>query len=241
MTVLEMHNEFRLLLDKADGGASPSFLNAEIDTLLNIAQDKFIAKRAFGNNIRRTSFEEDQKRRDDLRGVVWYKKLGPSSMVVDADKPNSKIVELPSSYRHMLSEQAMISYTKDGNIISKRVGVKPIAHDRLNKIMDDPFNKPTNDTVYRLDVGPPSGESTVKRYVELLTASGTQINEYYIRYIMNPDQIASPNSLASVSGTSCKLAEHTHREIVRMAVLEALENIESPRYQSSKIELNEIE
>ena len=42
-------------------------------------------------------------------------------------------------------------------------------------------------------------------------------------------------------GQDCDLAKHTHREIVRMAVVEALEGIESPRYQSSKIELNEIE
>ena len=92
-------------------------------------------------------------------------------------------------------------------------------------MIDDPFNNLTSNSVYRLDY---SGNS-----FELISLD--RINSYHLRYIKVPQ----PVSLAS--GHNCPLADHTHREIVRMAVLEALENIESPRYQSSKIELNEIE
>ena len=57
-------------MDKGDSFDAPSFLEEEIDSFLNISQEKFISKRAFGNNTRRTNFEEDQKRRDDLRTLI---------------------------------------------------------------------------------------------------------------------------------------------------------------------------
>ena len=55
----------------------------------------------------------------------------------------------------------------------------------------------------------------------------SKINSYY--------QDLLPREIKSKQG--CILAKHTHLEIVRMAVVEALENVEQPRYQTSKIEL----
>ena len=225
MTITEMHSEFKLLMDKADGGGSPSFLSTEIDKFLNAAIERFVSKRAFGNNPRRTGFEEDQKRRDDLRNLIVTD--SSFSLTSDGLKPNSILVSLPTNYRHALNEEVWVTVL--GEDSGRRIGVKPITHDRYNKIVDDPFNKPDKNTIYRLDYG---GDT-----VELIAAVGTYINKYYLRYLKNPavvDGVSTPN-------VSCDLADHTHREIVRMAVVEALENIEDPRYQSSKIELNEIE
>jgi hypothetical protein len=221
MTRLEMHAEFKLLMDKGDSLDAPSFLETEIDSFLNISQDKFISKRAFGNNPRRTTFEEDQKRRDDLRNLIKNGVITPSSYDSALNKPNGLFFELPTDYRHAINEEAL---TED----SHRISVKPVTHDRYNKIIDDPFNKPTLKSVYRLDY---SGDLH-----ELICES--IISEYHLRYIANPPEIAP-----DIDGVAqdCILADHTHREIVKMAVLEALENVEQPRYQSSKLELNEIE
>ena len=193
MTRAEMHTEFKLLMDKSGEGGSPSFLASEIDSFLNIAQEKFISKRAFGNNPRRTSFEENQKRRDDLRNLISNEAI--TSFVTDltASKPNGVFALLPNDYRHSINEEATI-YTGDNSTATRRVSVKPITHDRYNKIINDPFNKP---------------------------------------------DIKTPTKIAQNS--ACILATHTHKELVKMAVVDALENVEQPRYQSSKIELNEIE
>jgi len=220
MTAAQMISEFKLLMDKAD---SPSFLDSEIYTFLNAAVERFISKRAFGNNPRRTGFDEDQKRRDDLRNIIAF--TSSFLLTTVGDKPNSKVVALPNDYRHAINEEATITYVKNGNNISKRVGVKPITHDRYNKILDDPFNKPNKESVYRLEAG--------EDKIELIVGQGVTLSTYYLRYLKTPAAIAL--------GVPCILADHTHREIVRMAVLEALENTENPRYQSSKIELNEIE
>ena len=223
MTRVEMHAEFKFLMDKIDSSANPLFLEGEIDTLLNISQDKFITKRAFGNNPRRTSFEEDQKRRDDLRTLIKQENISAVSTATNA-KPNAAHFALPDDYRHAINEEADIS-TSGQDV--KRVGVTPITHDRYNKIIDDPFNKPHKNTVYRLGFGDDGN------ICELIHGADQSIGTYYLRYLKEADAIATD--------ADCILPNHTHREIVRMAVVEALEGIESPRYQTSKIELNEIE
>jgi len=125
-----------------------------------------------------------------------------------------------------INEEATI-YIVVNLVASRRVSVKPITHDRYNKIIDDPFNKPHKNTVYRLGFGDNGN------ICELVHGEDQKISLYYLRYLKEPLQIASDQN--------CILPDHTHREIIRMAVVEALEGIESPRYQSSKIELNEIE
>jgi len=227
MNRASMHIEFKLLMDKAGEGGAPSFTTSEIDRFLNMSQDRFVTKRAFGNNPRRTGFEEDQKRRDDLRVLINEEHL---TLAADSDvnKPNAAFYNLPTNYRHSIQEEAFI-ITEGVSDSGRRVSVKPITHDRYNKIINDPFNKPDKDTVYRLGYG----GSTHGNHVELICGENQSVSIYYLRYLKNPPQISTDQD--------CVLAEHTHREIIRMAVVDALETVEQPRYQSSKIELNEIE
>ena len=217
MTRDEMHSEFKLLMDKGESFDAPSFLGSEIDAFLNIAQEKFIAKRAFSNNVRRTGFEEDQKRRDDLRNLITNAIISPLP-VTNNNKPNGHFALLPADYRHTIQEDALLS-------TGMRVGVTPLTHDRYNKVINDPFNRPDSGTVYRLDYN--------SNNHELICGNGITVTKYYLRYIANPKAINITSN--------CVLADHTHKEIVKMAVVEALENVEQPRYQTSKIELNEIE
>jgi len=218
-----MHLEFRLLMDKADSGSAPSYLTTEIDSFLNAAIEKFITKRMFGNNPRKTMFEEDQKRRDDLRNLIKNYEVSPIANIAD-NKDGGQFVYLPADYRHSLSEECTLLSNP-----LKKVSVKPLTYDRYNKVVNDPFNKVSSKLVYRLDY---LGDK-----IELISTGG--VSKYYLRYIIVPEPVilAQGDTLS----VSCSLAEHTHREIVRMAVVEALENIEDPRYQSSKIELNELE
>ena len=235
MTGAEMQAEFRLMIDKGDSFDVPSFLESEIDTFLSIAQDKFITKRAFGNNVRKTVFEEDQKRRDDLRTLITSALPTINETGGINNKPNGAFALLPEDYRHSINEEAEI-YTIGDSGNTRRVSVKPITHDRYNKIIDDPFNKPEKNTVYRLGFGSQSGQAVSNR-VELICGEGQAVSIYFLRYLKHaPDIVSFGDGVQN-----CILPDHTHREIVRMAVVEALENIEQPRYQSSKIELNEIE
>ena len=209
-------------MDKADSGSAPAFLSAEVDLFLNAAIDRFITKRMFGNNVRKTGFEEDQKRRDDLRNLIKDYAETPNVATSD-NKDGGQFIGLPDDYRHALSEECTLNYG------DPRIPVQPLTYDRYTKVMDDPFKRISNKIAYRLDY---SGDT-----FEII-ALGT-VHKYHLRYVSTPTSVIL-NTGDGVS-VDCSLAEYTHREIVRMAVLEALENIEDPRYQSSKTELNEIE
>ena len=230
MNITNMHTEFKLLMDKSDAAGAPNFLSLEIDRFLNAAIEKFITKRAFGNNPRRLGFEEDQKRRDDLRELVGTYSISIEDTGEDDDnKPNGVFVELPEDYRHAINEEGTMTIGE----VDHRVGIKPITHDRYNKIINDPFNKPNKKSLYRLDVA--KAEDSNAGRVEIIIPAGYKLSTYMLRYLKTHVKVDKTDSV------DCNLAEHTHREIVRMAVVEALQNVEDPRYQSGKIELNELE
>lgn len=226
MTIDLMHIEFGVLMDKVASGAAPSFLVTEVDLFLNSAIDRFVAKRAFGNNPRKESFEDSQKRRDDLRNLMATSIIDPSTVDLTTNKPNGLFFTLPADYRHSIQEEVIARMEDEDE--DRRVPVKPITHARYNKIIADPFNRPNRNNVYRLDHGVDQ--------VELICLSGDVMETYHLRYLKNPAVVNNVGTLVN-----CDLAAHTHREIIRMAVLDAFQNIEDPRYQTGKGELNDIE
>lgn len=134
--------------------------------------------------------------------------------------------------------QDVTTYTGTGEVYEAtqdKIDVKPIQHDDYNRLKNDPFNKPTFEESYkelhRLEIG---------EYIEVLFPDTDYVfSEFILRYVREPRRISL--TLPAPSGTDCELADHTHQEIVDMAVSSMLENIESQRYQSHLNELNKLE
>ena len=127
------------------------------------------------------------------------------------------------------------TYTGTGSVYEAkqdRVDSKPMQHDDYNKIVSDPFNRPILDE---------KGKSLLRRLefqskFEIIFPHDDYVfDSYILRYIRKPQRISL--SLA----TDCELADHTHQEIVEMAVSSMLENTESGRYQSNLNELSKLE
>lgn len=292
MTITEMHQFFKVGVDKSESFSYPSFQSEEIDYFLNKAQERFIKQRYGINNLKGQGFEQTQKRTDDIREVIMYnnssslgKYLNGSN--TDDNKPYAKYYTLPNTapssvtdsgdvYWFSIQEEAEVvytdatssSYTINSAVIpsgtyivtetlsydsvtyytgesfvfsgasfsgtkgtfkstkSKRVGVKPIQHDDYNKIVNDPFNKPNHDQAVRLMLGDK---------VEIITGAEFDITKFYMRYVRKPLAVDFANTV------DCELANHTHEEIVDLAVSIALEDIESGRYQTHLNELNKNE
>tara|TARA_R110000744_G_scaffold260846_1_gene375741 strand:+ start:5887 stop:6585 length:699 start_codon:yes stop_codon:yes gene_type:complete len=227
MTIAEMHIQFKVGLDKTDSLNYPNFEPEEIDLWLNKAQDKFIKTR-YSHDVKGETFEETQKRTDDLREVVVQVDLGPAGNQGFA-KPNGVLFQLPDGtfggipvYWFAVNEECEITYTNcaDNPVVHRR-DVKPVQHDDYNKMVGDPFNKPSKHTVMRLMFG---GNA------ELVGDGTYTINKYILRYIKRPEQMELANN------NNCELAEHTHSEITTMAVGMALENTANPRFQTHMIE-----
>ena len=117
--------------------------------------------------------------------------------------------------------------TKRDNLLEpqKKVTCKYIQHDDLN-VLYDPFNTTTHKypkyTIQENFIDVYSDVRFIPIFVELT----------YIRH---------PKKLNRIDGVGCELPEHTHQEIVEMAVKSILETIESPRYQTQSMENMESE
>lgn len=215
MTIAQLHQEFKFRLDKLDALNYPNFLPEEIDLILNNAQDRLIKQRYGFNNAKRQSFEETQKRTEDLKNITENIILTPLAYSVNNIDTNARFVNLPTNHWFTIQERAGITCTNCGTPITQRVEVIPITHLEVSKSLRDPFAKPNNEKVLRLMI---AGK------VELI--SNCTIVNYQLRYLRQPVKM-------SLSGNiTCELSEHIHNELVDTAVSIALEGIEGKRTQS---------
>jgi hypothetical protein len=230
MTIAQMHLAWRMQLDKSGSLELPSFLPEEIDFWLNAAANKF-AKIRYTGSDKGLGFEENLKRTEDLKTLIIDDDLIP---VAGTLRPNSWVCDASALDRKwfILGEEVDIHYTKLGEVnhSTKRQGVTQCTIDTYRSHIDDPYSE----HILHYEEAKPL-RLVYQDYIELVTDGNYTITKYYIRFLRKPAE------MSLVGSDNCDLPEHTHDEIVLMAVSMALENIEQPRYQSQMNELNKIE
>lgn len=218
MTIQEVHQEFKFRLDKMDSFNYPNLLPEEIDLLLNNAQDVFVKQRYGITNTKKQGLEDTQKRTEDLKSLVRNAVLVPIANSSENIDDNAQFVILPQDHWFIIEERCKITYTNCNNeLVSDRVYTKDINHDEFNDVISNPFQKPNLEKCVRL---------MENGKVEILHSPLATLNEYHLRYIKKPVRVDLTSS------TTFELSEHTHTEIVSIAVDIALENIESKRLQT---------
>ena len=107
-----------------------------------------------------------------------------------------------------------------------RTNCKFSQQDDIYAILDDPFNSTS-----------PTGilYTVQETFLDLYTNNTFIPNSVQIKYIRKPAAISRR------FGVGCELPEHTHHEVVEMAVKSILEGFESPRYQTQSREVQESE
>lgn len=240
MTISEMHIAFDLLLDKTNSLQYPSFLPEEKDFWINQAIRKFSKTRYSGTNSKREGFEQSQKRIDDLRTLV--RELTIPCTTVGAIKPNAYVLTngftnalfTTTPYWLSLGEEVDIhfipSLTANKTPITKRVGVTSATANDYRWKLDDP----TAAYILHYDEARPL-RLFYNDTIEFITDGNYSVTNAYIRFLKKPTTV----SLSTL--VSCDLPEHTHDEVVSLAVQMALENIEQPRLESYSQEVNTME
>jgi len=220
MTPRQMQNEFELGVNRYDSKAIVE--SHVIFHWLNEAQIILVKTRYSGNNPKGESFEQTQKRTDDLRTLVKEANVTTSTT---GEKPNSTKWELPSDYLLTLGEEATIEV--EGT--SKRVGVKECTVDTYRPELENPFSEHIlhykNAQPLRLFIGDD---------VELITDGNYTVTSYHLRYLKLPNKIL-------LGGADCELPEHMHTEIVDKAVSLYLASDGDPLLQVAAAKMQEIE
>lgn len=107
-----------------------------------------------------------------------------------------------------------------------RTNCKFSQQDDIYALLDDPFNSTSERGIlYTIQ----------ETFLDLYTNNTFIPNSVQIKYIRKPAQMSKR------FGVGCELPEHTHHEIVEMAVKSILEGFESPRYQTQSREVLESE
>jgi hypothetical protein len=227
MTIQEMHQAVKLELDKTSALELPSFEPEEIDYWLNKAIITFIKSRYSGINLLRESFEQTQRRMDDIRILVTeFPFTSLTSGTTDIDKPYSYLVDLDllvEDYLYRVGEEVEISYVDSytSTTYTKRQGITECTSDTYRRYVDNPYSE------HRLHHGEAKPLRLFKgNFVELITDSNYSITKYYLRYLRYPTVVSYTDEV------DCELPDHTHSEIVNITVSMMLENIESIRHRS---------
>jgi hypothetical protein len=234
MIIEQFHKEFKVHLDKTDSSSYPEFLPQEIDIYLNTAIDRFVKTRYGQNNIYRAGFEESQKRTDDLKNLV---KSGfcKVSLVDYYTLTGQKIyrADLGTIY----TDEAASIAGPDVYMLFLKCGVKSkigtcqsyidsklVQQDDIEAVKGDPFNKPRSGKALSFFE---DGDLFV------WVAPEASVEAVLLTYLKKPAQVC----LGSYGKpkVECDLNEHTHKEILQIAIQIALENIGSPRTQTQEL------
>lgn len=226
MTIDKMHILFRVLLDRVDANYYRNLLAEEVDIFLNEAQDMFLKQRYGGNNNKSTSFEETQKRIEDIRDILIPDVVLSLSANQTGAKPNGFFYDLPADYFISVQEEAEISYSNCNNITTtSRLGFVSCTLNEYNTVVENPFEIP--DPSKSKDA---YGKRLMFDRLEALTFGKFTITNYYLTYIKKPVEMRyGTQYISPTTDVQCELADITHREIVKLGVDLALETYESRR------------
>lgn len=228
MTIAEAHYAFKMAMDRIDSLATPDFNILEIDWLLNEAQLLLIKTKFNGNNARNRGFENTQKRVDDLASLVIKYPLQPA---ITPTLISTGVYEVPLSaltYKYLHFVAAKVDAV--ANDCTYTVNLRFSQHDDYLDALQDPFNKPSLDSLL-YNFGRSSSGSGQSMYIY----SGTySVPKVYIEYIKYPQQVSYGN-YTYIDGivyppTDFELPEQTHQEIIDLACQIAALNIENPEY-----------
>jgi len=230
MTVQEMHYAVDQGLQKVGSSVYDSFLSDEIDFWLNRAQDRFIKQRLHPiTDPKKLGFSKTIKRLDDLRMIL-------SVDYTDGIIPSTTVAfqnfDLPVDYRFLVNARVSMHYNPCGNQVSTSDpevirDLRIVEQDKAYTMQGNPFSKSTGEN--------PMGFIFDENIRVFQDGKSFILKTVYLDYLRIPTQI----NLSLLQ--DCELAEHTHQEIVDIAVRNMVEAIESPRYQTNSIEQSQSE
>ena len=219
MTQREFQIEFERRLQLMDPNLviKEKLTSDTIISFINEAIDKFYKTRYSGINFKAQGFEQTQKRIDDLRTLIKNKKYTEGS--INKSDRNSYSVELPEDYVLLLGDTAGIQPSnlnecwetnERGEYIIKYTDTLESTIETLDRQLGNSLSE------HKLKYCQARPLKLIQdNNVILYTDGKYKVSEYELTYLAKPSKINSSN-ITNTEYTD--LPEHTHMEIVKMAI-----------------------
>lgn len=212
MNVQEFKYEFNLLYNNVMSNMAPGLDDFEISMFLTQAQEEIVTQLYYGDGMF-SGFEGNEKVRRNLANLINTTNINTTGSSAYGNGYRKYPISLASTILVLISERAEI---QDMDCCSnpKWVGVTPIKYDDINRVIENPFRRPDNYKVLRLD------NSTT----EVSLISKAILNKYEYTWLKKPAPIVVSDLPAgfSVNGISVAqpsaLDESLHRTIIKYAV-----------------------
>lgn len=189
---------------------------------LNQAVDKFVKLRFNTDQVHKTSYEQNEKRRNDL--INLYKTTKYTQFSIDDNNPKYDkytVENYPGDFLFSLNEDAIITNNK---------GENPYSTSIFECTSDSFMYRVTNsltDFHYKYGEARPLRVCTDKGCY-LLTDKNYKIKEYVLGYLRTPKKI----TLSTPFEEYTDFDNITIPEIIKIAAQMYLENTGNPRYKS---------
>ena len=215
MTHNEIYTKFMIEYDKANVTSSyPSLTQTEIATILNKAYLALIGQKVTGNNARQAAFESDSKAISDIQPLVITSNISSSGSHPSAS--NSRQYSLPGSFMYYISGVV--------ELFGNKAPVTLLSHENAQKFKQTVSNRPwIKNAVAYIEDG-----KIIVLYdnVSNMNHDTSDPGTFYITYIKQPTMFT-----AQFNGTF-ELSDTMAEELISLAVMMALENVESTRLQT---------
>lgn len=239
MTVENMHYDFKQKLNKIDSQKYRNLLIPEIDWKLNEAQEIFIKTIAQPRLRNLLGFESNQRTISDIRKIVVNQDLTNTCITPIQIDSKTYLSPIPSDYWFYADSYVTINKAPCGE---KQAYVFERQHGDLHEKSN-------------FDESSYEWEEINARYnedgIRLFTDGTFTITKHCLNYIRRPlyihyangtsaGQYRLPDNTLLVGKQDCELSEHTHREIVDLAVMITTGDLQIPDYnvKVAKTKLN---
>ena len=153
-------------------------------------------------NVKRESFEQSQKRTDDLRSLVSETRIVYSAGSPDVtDKPNSYVIpfsSFPSNYFLFLNDEVDITFANEVTAIPTQLRTYSVCtSDMYSTKVNDPYSE------HRLHMGTARPLRLFsEKGIELVTDGCYVVVNYYLKYLRKPARVNLALTVAQTAGTS---------------------------------------
>lgn len=241
MKYIQLQEAFEIELNKLDDNLTKPTTNIT-EYFLNAGLDKFWKTRYSENNFKRESFEQTQKRIDDLRTLVTEYNFENGEIT----KVNNTLytVILPDNYLILLGDTAGItpadgvdnpcwSTDENGNYVIHYSDTIEGTIETIDRIRENSLSE------YHLRYTKARPIKLIANdLIKLYTDGKYKVSKYIIQYLRKPNKIdIHSNPFEEYTD----MPEHTQLEIIKLAAQLYIENQMNPRYNSYSNEVNTME
>lgn len=239
MTYNDIVKKFLIQYDKDDNTSSyPSLTTYEIATILDKAYLALIAQKLTGNNTRGVPFEGDIKAIEDIRPLLkTSEEIKPTTVKIPAKAHNELVFGLPEGLMYFI--QALLeTWPTSNNITNDKLESKNVI---LINHQDAMAFKSTLNNIPWIENPVAYIEGT---YIHVLVDPIEYKNAYkntsylHVTFIQQPTTFVS--SIDNLSSTDFQLNDTMAEELINLAIIMALDNVESTRL-NTKVGLQKLE